>query len=377
MVTPPGVTIFICGRGERQMPEQLHAFDELSTRDGFNRSLKHFKFISRVIGEFESRNNLADTLSECLGDKSIEQRQILPTLNAILVDKYHYLCRSHNLLDNFEDFDSLTAAVGAWRAIDLVVAYFHPELGVVAVNPKNREAWEAVRVLKRNELLTVFAGAFGGTDGSKLYQDGISLFISLVEGAKAKTPAALTKGKFVFKKPAPPPAPASAPRAKRQAAGRAGSAAAAAEAQALASAPTASALPAYPAPAAVSAGAPAAAPAAAPAGAPKRMTPMYSIPVTNELFHNGNVEAWKKIIQSYTTKYPGLDVYVFYEGERIHDINTLFKWGKVKHGSAIMIAVAGDDIRDVAKLQRYLKQGASHMFEAFLKAQVGAILNLF
>jgi hypothetical protein len=116
---------------------------------------------------------------------------------------------------------------------------------------------------------------------------------------------------------------------------------------------------------------------AAPSGAPKKMTPMYSIPVTNELFHNGNVEAWKKIIQSYTTKYPGLEVYVFYEGERIHDINTLFKWGKVKHGSAIMIAVAGDDIKDVAKLQRYLKQGASHMFEAFLKAQVGAILNLF
>ncbi len=104
---------------------------------------------------------------------------------------------------------------------------------------------------------------------------------------------------------------------------------------------------------------------------------MYGIPVTNELFHNGNVEAWKKIIQSYTTKYPGLEVFVFYEGERIHDINTLFKWGKVKHGSAIMISIAGDDIRDVAKLQRYLKQGASHMFEAFLKAPVNTVLNLF
>jgi hypothetical protein len=89
------------------------------------------------------------------------------------------------------------------------------------------------------------------------------------------------------------------------------------------------------------------------------------------------VEAWKKIIQSYTTKYAGLDVYVFYEGERIHDINTLFKWGKVKHGSSIMISVAGDDIKDVAKLQRYLKQGASHMFEAFLKAPVNTVLNLF
>ncbi len=107
------------------------------------------------------------------------------------------------------------------------------------------------------------------------------------------------------------------------------------------------------------------------------MTPMYSIPVTNELFHNGNVEAWKRVIQSYNHKYPGTEVFVFYEGERIHDINTLFKWGKVKHGSAIMIAVAGNTIQDVAKLQRYLRQGASPAFEAFLRFPVNTVLNLF
>jgi hypothetical protein len=362
-------------REEIQMPEQVHAFDELATRDGFNRSLRHFKFISRVVGDFESRRNIADTLSDCLADKSIEPRQVLPTLNAILVDKYHYVFRSRNLTESFEDFDSLTKTVGAWRAVDLVVAYFHPELGVVVVNPKNRDHWEVVRALKRNELVTVFAGAFAGTEGDKKYGDAISLLVTLMEGGKVKTPAALTKGKFVFKKAAPvaPPEPA---RAARKVRGRpASSASRAAEAAAVA-APVSS-LPVY---STATASTAVAVPTAAPAsqsGAPKKMTPMYSIPVTNELFHNGNVEAWKKIIQSYTTKYPGLDVYVFYEGERIHDINTLFKWGKVKHGSAIMIAVAGDDIRDVAKLQRYLKQGASHMFEAFLKAQVGAILNLF
>ncbi len=79
------------------MPEQVHAFDELATRDGFNRSLRHFKFISRVIGDFEGKRNIADTLSDCLADKSIEPRQVLPTLNAILVDKYHYASRSHNI----------------------------------------------------------------------------------------------------------------------------------------------------------------------------------------------------------------------------------------------------------------------------------------
>ncbi len=93
------------------MPEQVHAFDELATRDGFNRSLRHFKFISRVIADFESRINIADILSGSLADKSIEPRQVLPTLNAILVDKYHYSCRSHNLAEGFDAFDGLAATV--------------------------------------------------------------------------------------------------------------------------------------------------------------------------------------------------------------------------------------------------------------------------
>jgi len=70
-------------------------------------------------------------------------------------------------------------------------------------------------------------------------------------------------------------------------------------------------------------------------------------------------------------------VFVFYDGERINDLNTLFKWGKVKRGTAIMIAVAGENIRDVAKLQKYLRQGASHLFEAFLKGAPNKILQLF
>ncbi len=339
------------------MPENVHAYDELATRDGFNRSLRHFKFISRVIGNFESKRNIADTLSECLADKSIEPRQVLPTLNSILVDKYHYACRSHNLAESFDAFDGLAATVGTWRAVDMVVAYFHPELGVVVVNPKNRAHWEGVRSLKRNELVIVFAGAFAGTNGDKKYDTAISLLITLMEGGKSKTPPALTKGTFVFRKPAPVAAAApAAARRGRKSGSRAAKASLLAAAEA--ASPSASSLPAYSsaassAPAAVAPSVTAAAPAA-PSGAPKKMTPMYSIVVSNELFHNGNVEAWKKIIQSYTTKYPDLEVYVFYEGERIHDINTLFKWGKVKHGSAIMIAIAGDDIRDVAKLQRYL-----------------------
>jgi hypothetical protein len=104
---------------------------------------------------------------------------------------------------------------------------------------------------------------------------------------------------------------------------------------------------------------------------------MYSVTVTNELFHNGNVEAWKRIISSYNARYSELQVYIYYEGERILDINSLFKWGKVKHGSAIQFAVAGTEIKDVAKLQRYLVQGASNQFEAFLRGPVSSVMKLF
>jgi hypothetical protein len=346
------------------MPEQPHPYDGLSTRDGFNRSLAHFKLVGGMVAEIERGRNLADVIGDRLAEKAIGAEQVLPVLNALLVDRYRYAVGSHNLVENADSLAGLAAETAGWKAMDLVVAYFHPELGVMAINPKNTTHWEAAGGLKRNELITVYAGTPGASGGESLLRQGIETLIALVEGGRVKAPAAFRKGRYVLKK------------APRRAAAEEKPARPAKALKPRAAAPSAPA----PAPAAVSAAAapaPAAPAAPAPTAAGKRMTPMYSIPVTNELFHNGNVEAWKKIIQSYTTRYPGLEVYVFYEGERIHDINTLFKWGKVKHGSSILIAVAGADIRDVAKLQRYLKQGASQMFEAFLKAPVNAVLNLF
>ena len=49
----------------------------------------------------------------------------------------------------------------------------------------------------------------------------------------------------------------------------------------------------------------------------------------------------------------------------------------MKHGSNIKFAITGDDISDVAKLQRYLAQGASHLYEAFLKGPVNSVMALF
>jgi len=89
------------------------------------------------------------------------------------------------------------------------------------------------------------------------------------------------------------------------------------------------------------------------------------------------VEAWKNIVESYKTKFPGLDVHIFHDGQRVNNINALFKWGKVKHGDAILVSVSGEEIKGVAKLQAYLREGASIRYTNFLKKDVNKVLNLF
>jgi len=110
---------------------------------------------------------------------------------------------------------------------------------------------------------------------------------------------------------------------------------------------------------------------------PIKNTIKYKVQVTNELFHNGNVEAWKNIIESYQRKYPASKVTVYYDGEEVHNIHSLFKWGKVKIGNIIYFSVRGEEVKDVAKLKQLLYQGASPLFNYFIKKNPGTILKLF
>jgi hypothetical protein len=319
----------------------------LNRRKSVNKVVRHIQALNQIVADLESKHNLADLLNEFIEDNVIEAYQVSPMLNSLLIDKYNYDAFSYNMKDNFSDFKSIAAELEKWDAVDMVIAYYHPELGVKVINPKRLEQWEALQSLKKNELVTIYLGGVAGDVNEKLKSLALDKCMQLLQAKRITTPSELAKGKYTLKKirkveekrePAPQ---------KKKAVTK----------KAVVKQKKAEAKP-------------------APSGQ-RRMTPLYSIPVTNELFHNGNVEAWKKIIQSYTTKYPKSDVYIFYEGERIHDVNALFKWGKVKHGSAILIAVAGDRIQDVAKLRRYLKQGASPMFEAFLRFPVNQVLNLF
>jgi hypothetical protein len=350
------------------MKDTANQFDRLAKREDFNASVRHIKATLSLMDAFSGKENLADQLSLALEEKMIKQDEISSIINMLLVEKFHYVAVSANISNSTPVLAKVALDLAKWNGVDFVIVYYHPDLGVMAINPKNAELMAGVEKFAKNELITVYAGAFEKEFDEKKILSAAKGLIQLVEGKSFKPDGSLLKGNCAYsqpKKKLPKAIKANAPKATR---GRKKATAAQPE------------FPAYQAPMAYAPSAkieaPAAPVAAPPTGAVK-MTPMYAVPVTNELFHNGNVEAWKRIIESYSAKHPDLQVYVYYDGERITDLNSLFKWGKVKRGTCIEFKVAGENIVDVAKLQRYLRQGASHMFEAFLKFPVNSIAPLF
>ncbi len=347
-------------------------FENLANRDGFNASVRQIKSTLGVVERVGAKENLADLIAELLDEKAISQDSVPPLVSMVLVDKFGYLSISENLPSE-GDIGSVASAVSGWNAVDLVVVYYHPDLGPLAVNPKNPAHLARLERLNKYELLVVYAGAFGHKVDPKLQETAARTLMDVFAGKTAKAAPALLKGDCAYK--ARPqggarPAGKAARGPSKPAKGKKPSKPAGRKAAQAAPVP-----PPVPKKAATVAEESA---AAAPSLRPGvRMTPMYSVLVTNELFHNGNVEAWKRIIESYRTKHPDLDVIVYYDRERITNLNALFKWGKVKRGTTIQFAVVGEQIGDVAKLLRYLQQGASHMFEAFLKGPVNSVLPLF
>ncbi|MDR0447999.1 MAG: hypothetical protein LBH07_04960 [Treponema sp.] len=330
------------------MATELANLEILSNKINFNSAVRHIKRTISIMEDAEGNKNLADLLYQ-IEDEEMDGNRSALVLNILLVDKMGYKTVSANLKSVVENLSSLAAEFAKWKGIDLIAAYHHPELGLLVANPKIPEELSAFGSLKKRELLVVYAGK-GNAPADDDCTKAAELAIHLFEGTKIKAPVSFLKGSFPVKHiKEKAVSKGSKTAAKKPKPGKAKTAARNIHSD-------------------VS--------AAAPAGQVK-MTPRYAVVVQNEFFHNGNVEAWKRIIASYNAAYPNLQVYIYYEGERIQNINALFKWGKVKHGSAIEFAVAGSNIKGVAKLQRYLAQGASHLFEAFLHGPVSSILKLF
>jgi len=264
----------------------------LSTRSGFNTAVRHIRR-TMEINASTSDNNLGGILQE-IEDEEMTSARVGLLLRMLLIDKLGYKTASTNLRTIVEDIGKLSAEFEKWHGVDLIAAYYHPEMGLLIANPKVPEELAGFGQLRKRELLVMYAG-FMGQDVNDDCQKAASLAASMFEGAKVTVPPALLKGKFVVKKPKPKKAPSEPVKAKQTKTKTAAK-------------PAAGAKPAAKAAAAV-------APAPAkPAGGPVKMTPRYAVVVSNELFHNGNVEAWKRIVASYKAKHPNLEVFITTQG---------------------------------------------------------------
>ncbi|MEX2445529.1 MAG: hypothetical protein WD492_18165 [Alkalispirochaeta sp.] len=302
--------------------------DVLSRRSGFNAALRHFKRVTGFIGPITKGANLADLMAEAIENGEMERSQMGPAVSALLVDKFGYLHRSANAPRTIEDAGVISARIAEWSAMQVVITYEHPQAGLFVINPKKDASWEMALPVLRDELVVVYVQGLEDSVSDTVLEQALTDVYRLIDGEDAKTKKAYVSDRAPAAA-APPTSQSAAPVSELD------------------------------------------------SGKKRRMTPRYSVVVTNELFHNGNVEAWKRIIASYRQKYPALDVLIWYDNERINDINALFKWGKVKHGTPILVSVVGDDMKDVSKLQRYLFEGASPRFEMFLKGGIDQPLDLF
>jgi len=305
----------------------------LASKSSFNKALRHFFAVNDAVGEIESRSNLADYINDLLDDEELHPDQVLPIIGAVVRDKFEYSYYSYSVTKTVTEFQKLFDEMVKWNALDMIAIYFSPDGKRFVINPKSIDSWERCREIHKDQLLVIYS-KFLKEKNSKLEEESIKTFIDLFSGKDVFINKSFVD-QTIVNRPAPAPQAAAKP------------------------------------------GSPAAA-AAAPARSKKvSITPKYGVIVSNELFHNGNVEAWKKILESYEIKYPDLKVHVMFGGEVINDINSLFKWGKVKHGDSIYFQVSGENILGVSKLQKYLYEGASQRYEQFLKLGVGRVLNIF
>ncbi len=322
-------------------------YASLGTRNYFNQTLKHIVSVTSLVESIQKGNNLATLLQDFLQQDTIDRMQILPIIAVVLREKLQasYSCRNIKKdLNDENELKKIAESCQRWNAVELVCIYHHPYVGVIPVNPCNLEHWQMLQGLKQNELMIIYAvSRKEQNDAAKktIERKVIDACFDLLNGKKpAEDPAFIDTSSTPKQKPSPIPAPAP-------------------QQQPVVAQKGAIATP-------------------KPKGKVKiQLTPKYSVQVTNELFHNGNVEAWKNIIESYTVKHPECRIIVYHEGELIQDLNSLFKWGKVKHGGIILFQITGPLIKNVGRLQKYLTEGASSRFEVFMKHDVNKALQLF
>ena len=333
-----------------------------STVTGFNNSLEYIKVVGLVSRFVDMKCNLANVI-EPLSSK-ISNYQINYMLSSLLIDKFKYDNISFNLNKKITKFHDIISQFKKWNQFNTVVVYHHPQLNILILNPTESKNWEDLELLP-NEFISIYVKTWNKTSPN-LIQQYLKDAKNVIEGVQVPERKNYSGPNPYFK---------TLQQAKIELAEKKAASQPAQNVQSQKSDDSTSANESQ-----VQQGAADGAAKKQQAkvdNKKRRITPRYSIQVSNELFHNGNVEAWKNIIESYNSIHSEIEVLLFHNDERIKNVNALFKWGKVKHGDIIFFALAGENFAGVSKLQRYLYEGASNRYGQFMKKDMNQILKLF
>ena len=335
---------------------------------GFNDSIKYIK-IANIISKFLTAGcNFSDIINILSG--KIKNEHILYFLKIFLVDKFQYQYYSFNLKKDFSEVSMIPDLIGQCNLINTNIVYHDIVLGISCFNPQNSNHWQNVELNKDN-LISIYANTKPAIKPLlKDYFKNIDLFfsgfvtkISFDEQLSGEYPivksvAAAKKAMEIAKKNREAEKEDKQVKATQVAGNQvAGNQVAGDQVGKTQNASVTTTVHK--------------------SSKKKKTTPKYSIQITNELFHNGNVEAWKNIIESYNVAYPDIELLIFFQGSKVTNVNSLFKWGKVKNGDVILFCLIGEEFKSISKLQRYLFEGASNRFERYLKKDINKTLNLF
>ncbi|MCP4749742.1 MAG: hypothetical protein GY866_02525 [Proteobacteria bacterium] len=285
---------------------------------GFGSLKDGYQILTTIKRQIQNKVNLADIVWDLENVGKISKEQIPALVYSLLREDLHYSCRSFNMGAAVPDWKDIYRSVKDWYMFDTVLAYYDPRVTVSLINPSRRGHWQKTGNFLPHELVVVYTKSKSRSlqHVEKEYLDDFKVACIGKPGSESSKPSTDLDSRM----------------------------------QSL---------------------------HITSKGRHVRITPRYSVLVTNGLFHHGNVEAWRNILESYHSKHPRSTVQIFHDGERINNISSLFKWGKVKVGDAIYFSVVGEKIEDVAKLHKYLSMGASPRFMAFIKKNVNLSLNLF
>ncbi|HMA99382.1 MAG TPA: hypothetical protein VKS21_00205, partial [Spirochaetota bacterium] len=243
-------------------------YSSFGTRNAFNEAIRFFKTVTAISGSLKNQN-LSDIIWDLLQEEKIGPQQVPSVYSTLLIDKLGYSAKSINFLTEVALKKDICSDIKDWTSIDLNCIYYSATGYPMVFNPKNKKHINEISKFNKDFHFVVYARdlADNNTEVSKAACED---FLKILLGKPVKNVAAYTK-KIARSVPAGG-GTASKQKIKKQAAVK-----------------------------------------------PKNMlrTDKLGVVVSNELFHNGNVEAWTRIIKSYSAKYPDNQVKVFYDGELI------------------------------------------------------------